>query len=158
MPDRCDLAVIGAGYTGLSAAIAAHDCGAKVVVLEAGTPGEGASTRNGGMMGAHPRLGWNKLAQLHGKATADAIFAEANPALKWAKNFVAREEIACDLQQTGRIQLAWTQEHFDRQKKLARTLADKSDVHVELRERTALGQEIETQRYYGGLLFSDHCG
>lgn len=158
LPDRCDLLVIGAGYAGLSAAIAAHDCGAKVVVVDSGDPGKGASTRNGGMFGAHPRLGWDKLAGLFGAPTADALFAEANPALDWARALIEAEGIECDLQQTGRIQLAWTRAHFDAQKRLAAHVRDKSDVQVALIERDDLGHEIATDRYFGGLVFSEHCG
>lgn len=45
---RCDVAVIGAGFTGLSAALHLAEAGADVVLLEAQTPGWGASGRNGG--------------------------------------------------------------------------------------------------------------
>lgn len=74
LPEQCDVLVIGAGYTGLSAAIAAHDSGAKVVVVEARVPGDGASSRNGGMVGAHPRLSWGKMAAAFGAEVADALW------------------------------------------------------------------------------------
>ena len=135
LPERCDILVIGAGYTGLSAAIAAHDCGAKVAVVEARIPGEGASTRNGGMFGAHPRLSWDKLAAKFGQSVADALFAEAPVALKWAKDFVEREEIDCDLEQTGRLLLAWAPSHFEAQKRLAERVRVKSHAQVEVLER-----------------------
>ena len=77
LPEKVDLLVVGGGYTGLSAAMEAHDAGARVAVIDAGIPGEGASTRNGGMVGAHPRLGWETLARLFGTETADDVFAEA---------------------------------------------------------------------------------
>lgn len=156
LPDRCDVAVVGAGYTGLSAAIAAHDAGARVVVLEAGLPGQGASTRNGGMYGAHPRLSWEKLARVFGTDVADALLAEAAPALNWAKEFLAREEIDCDFQQTGRVQLAWTPGHASAQKVLAHNVTEKSEVRVEVLDRDALGREIETPLYHGGLVFPEH--
>ncbi|MEM8648802.1 MAG: FAD-dependent oxidoreductase, partial [Pseudomonadota bacterium] len=79
LPDRCDILVIGAGYAGLSAAIAAHDAGAKVAVVDAGDPGAGASSRNGGMFGAHPRLSWTQLSKRFGSDVADGVFAEAAP-------------------------------------------------------------------------------
>ncbi|MFN2121096.1 MAG: FAD-dependent oxidoreductase, partial [Anaerolineales bacterium] len=50
LPESVDLAVIGGGYTGLSAARAAVRRGLKVAVLEAETIGWGASSRNGGMV------------------------------------------------------------------------------------------------------------
>ncbi|MEM6577382.1 MAG: FAD-binding oxidoreductase [Pseudomonadota bacterium] len=156
MPSRCDVAVIGAGYTGLSAAIAAQDAGASVVVLEAGIPGQGASSRNGGMFGAHPRLSRDRLAGFFGGEVADAVLAEATPALDWACGFITREEIDCDYAQTGRIQLAWTPAHARAQGKLVETLQQAGKVRVERLGRSDLGREIETQRYHGAIVFPDH--
>lgn len=156
LPDACDVLVIGAGYTGLSAAIAAHECGARVVVVEAGVPGEGASSRNGGMFGAHPRLSWDKLAALFGAETADALFAEAGPALAWARRFIEAEAIDCDFQTTGRIQLAWTGSHHAAQRRLADTIQTKSDVEVAVLDRDGISADISTDRYAGGLVFPDH--
>ena len=156
LPNKVDLLVIGAGYTGLSAALAAADCGASVAVVDAGVPGAGASTRNGGMFGAHPRLSWDALEKMFGADVADGVFAEANVALRWAEELIAREGIDCDLQRTGRIQLAWTKAHFARQKALAARVREKSDVAVEIVERADLGGEIGTGRYHGGLLFPEH--
>lgn len=47
-PISCDVAVIGAGFTGLSAALHLAEAGQDVRVLDAATPGWGASGRNGG--------------------------------------------------------------------------------------------------------------
>ena len=157
LPDTCDLLVIGAGYAGLSAALAAQECGARVVVVEAGDPGQGASTRNGGMFGAHPRLGWSALAGKFGAGVADALFAEAKPSLDWARNLIRANGIDCDLQETGRIQLAWTPGHFANQRQLAKTVTEKSEVEARIVERADLGQEIATEHYFGGLLFPEHC-
>ncbi|MEL7012742.1 MAG: FAD-binding oxidoreductase, partial [Pseudomonadota bacterium] len=158
LPDHCDVLVIGAGYAGLSAAIAAHDAGAKVAVVDAGNPGAGASSRNGGMFGAHPRLSWDQLAQRFGPEVADGVFAEAAQALEWAKALIDEEKIDCDLQQTGRIQLAWTPQHAAGQRTLARTVSDKSSVSIQTLDRADLRQEIETERYHGAILFPEHCG
>lgn len=157
LPERCDILVVGAGYTGLSAAIVAADAGARVAVVEAGLPGQGASSRNGGMVGAHPRLGWEKLAARFGAEVADAIFAEASPALNWAKAFIEAEGIDCDFQQTGRIQLAWTGSHFDGQKRLAANVRAKSDVAIDVVERADLGREIGTGQYHGAIVFPEHA-
>jgi glycine/D-amino acid oxidase-like deaminating enzyme len=158
VPQRCDVLVIGAGYAGLSAAIAAHDTGATVAVVDADDPGAGASSRNGGMFGAHPRLSWPKLAKHFGADVADALFAEAGPSLDWAKSLIAQEKIDCDLQETGRVQLAWTPDHANDQKTLADTVKAKSDVDIRVVAKGELGQEIGTERYFGGILFPKHCG
>lgn len=156
-PERVDILIIGAGYTGLSAAIAAHDGGASVAVVDAGQPGQGASSRNGGMFGAHPRLGWDALAARYGADVADGLFAEAGPALRFARGLIADEGIDCDLQETGRIQLAWAASHFETQKRLADHVRAKSDVRIEVVGRDALSREIATERYFGGILFPEHC-
>ncbi len=155
-PDKVDMLVIGAGYTGLSAAIAGHDAGAKVAVIDARQPGQGASTRNGGMVGTHPRLGWDALARKFGTDTADAIFAEAAPALQWVRDLIEREDIDCDYQVTGRVQLAWTDTHFAGQKRFAETVAAKSPVRIEVLEKPELGAEIKTDLYKGGIVFPEH--
>ncbi len=49
IPEKVDVAIIGGGYTGLSAALTLAKRGVKVAVLEAETIGWGASSRNGGM-------------------------------------------------------------------------------------------------------------
>src|SRR5262245_20808357 len=51
LPLDADIAVIGSGYTGLSAALTLARAGRKVAVFEADVPGFGASSRNGGMIG-----------------------------------------------------------------------------------------------------------
>jgi len=156
LPEDADLLIIGAGYTGLSAAIAAHDAGAKVVVVDAGEPGQGASSRNGGMVGAHPRLPWETLDQHFGTEVADAVFAESGDALDWIHDFLSREEIDCDYEQCGRIQMAYTESHLANQKRLLAALEFKSAVKAELLDREAMQSEIKTPLYKGGILFPEH--
>lgn len=157
VPPKADLVIIGAGFTGLSAAIVAHEAGAKVVVIDAGQPGQGASTRNGGMMGAHPRHSWETLRDMFGAETADGIFAEAAPALRFVRDLIDREAIDCDFQQTGRIQLAWTQDHMTARQGWAEKIREKSGIDAHVVGRTELGNEIATKRYFGGLVIPDHA-
>ena len=57
LPERPDVAILGAGYTGLSAARTLARAGAAVVVLEKETLGWGASSRNGGQVLTGMKLG-----------------------------------------------------------------------------------------------------
>jgi glycine/D-amino acid oxidase-like deaminating enzyme len=59
LPENADVAVMGAGFTGLSAARTLASKGAKVVVLEGESIGWGASSRNGGMVLSGLKLGVN---------------------------------------------------------------------------------------------------
>ncbi|MBT5408396.1 MAG: FAD-binding oxidoreductase, partial [Gammaproteobacteria bacterium] len=52
LPLKADIAIIGAGYTGLSAALTLSKSGKNVIVLDSEMIGFGASTRNGGMLGS----------------------------------------------------------------------------------------------------------
>ena len=158
LPESSDLLVIGAGYTGLSAAIAAHDAGARVVVIDGGLPGEGASTRNGGMVGAHPRLGWDVLARRYGAEAADALFAEAGAALAWLRLLLVAERIDCDFEETGRIQLAYTWPQFEAQKGIAAQVSEKGRVACHILNREEIAAEIATPLYKGGMLFPNHGG
>ena len=157
LPDRADLVVIGAGYTGLSAAIAAHDAGARVVVVDAIQPGHGASTRNGGMFGAPPRLSWDELNRHFDAETANGVFGEAPETMAFVRALIDRENIDCDFQETGRLQLAWTQSHFKSQQTLAKALTEKTDVPAQIIPPAALRDHITTPHYSGGLYFPDHC-
>ncbi|MEM9971656.1 MAG: FAD-binding oxidoreductase [Pseudomonadota bacterium] len=156
LPDKVDLLIVGGGYTGLSAAIAAHDAGAKVAVVDSGQPGRGASSRNGGMVGAHPRLPWEALERHFGEKVADAVFAEAAPALDFVHYLMVREGIECDYQRCGRVQMAYTAAHHDGQKRLATALADKSSVKAQVLDREAMLGEINTPLYKGAILFPEH--
>ena len=61
IPKSADVAIVGAGYAGLSAALALARAGRSVVVLDAETPGFGGSSRSGGMIGHGHRLSYAAL-------------------------------------------------------------------------------------------------
>ena len=67
LPERVDVAVIGSGYCGLSAALELARAGTSVAVLDSGALGGGASSRNGGMVGGAVRLDWQDLARRYGR-------------------------------------------------------------------------------------------
>src|ERR1700686_5805350 len=75
VPEMIDVAVIGAGFTGLSAARPLAQRGAKVAVLEGETIGWGASSRNGGMVLTGMKIGVNKLISKYGRERTQRMYA-----------------------------------------------------------------------------------
>ncbi len=70
----CDVAVIGGGYTGLSAALHLAEAGLDVALFEAHRVGFGASGRNGGQLSPGQRVGQDELEALAGKGLARALW------------------------------------------------------------------------------------
>jgi glycine/D-amino acid oxidase-like deaminating enzyme len=155
---RADLAIIGAGYTGLSAAITAARAGAKVTVIDAIIPGQGASTRNGGMIGAHTRIAFDRLKRSFGEAAALAVLKEAPEAYAFTREFIQSENINCDFQEVGRIVLASTRAAQAEQAQTAALLKAKTGYELGLVGRKELAAHIKTDAYAGGLFYRDHGG
>ncbi|MEO0760661.1 MAG: FAD-binding oxidoreductase [Pseudomonadota bacterium] len=102
-----EVAVIGAGYAGLSAALALARAGRQVTVLDAGAVGWGAAGRNGGICGpGGDKLPARWMARRHGRdAPADWARAQAE-AVAWVRRFHEAEGLAEHLQGDGEIELA----------------------------------------------------
>lgn len=98
-----DLAVIGGGCTGLSAALHAARQGLCVAVLEGGKVGWGASGRNGGQVIPGLRKGGVELTRTFGAERGRALFELALEARALVGDLIERHEIDCDFHQTGHL-------------------------------------------------------
>ncbi len=94
---RADVCVVGAGYTGLSAALHLAEAGLDVVLLDAHRVGFGASGRNGGQLGSGQRMDQDALEALMGAAEAEKLWQMAEDAKALVKTLIARHGIDCDL-------------------------------------------------------------
>src|SRR6478672_3767472 len=113
LPSKVDVAILGAGFTGLSAARELAKQGAKIAVLEANTIGWGASSRNGGMVLTGLKLSAETLAQRYGMELTGRMYASSLESIDLVEQIVREEHIDCSFSRCGHLEVACKQSHFD---------------------------------------------
>ena len=154
VPDTVDIAIIGAGFTGLSAGIHLARAGHSVVIFEAAQAGAGGSSRCGGMIGpSFHKLGLAGLAAQYGQDRAHDIQAEGLRALSMFTDFVRDEGIDCDLTMCGRFRGMATPADYDATAAEAARLRDAIGLDFHMVQQSEQHREIGSDRYYGGILY-----
>ncbi len=149
---KADLVVIGGGCTGLAAALFAAKQGLRVVLLEGGKLGWGASGRNGGQIIPGLRQGPQELAKRYGTEEAKRLFTLAISARALVTGLIEEHGIACDLALTGHLYAA-RRADLDGLRREAEFAAREMDYpHLAALDRCDLAEEIATDHYDGGLL------
>lgn len=152
-----DVVVVGSGYTGLHAAIETARGGRTTMVLDAQDPGWGCSTRNGGQISASIKPSLEKLTARLGEERARAIRQEGETALQWIEDFVTSEALQCDFRRKGRYHAAHTPAHYDEIARNAEILRRDEGVEAYAVSRSDQRQELGSDVYHGGVVFSRHA-
>src|ERR1700722_20091094 len=152
LPENIDVAVIGAGFTGLSAARTLALRGAKVAVLEGETIGWGASSRNGGMVLTGMKLGVNQLISKYGRERTQRMYAASLASIDCVEQIVRKENIDCDFSRCGHLEVACKQKHFDDYARQAEVIAREFGHTLRVVQRDQLSAEIGSSIYYGGMV------
>src|ERR1700692_5111373 len=152
LPDRVEVAVIGAGFTGLSAARTLAKLGAKMAVLEAETIGWGASSRNGGMVLTGMKLGVNQLISMHGRERTQRMYAASLASLDCVGQIARAEAIDCNFSRCGHLEVACKQKHFDDYARQAGGIARAFNHQLRVVQKNELSAEIGSSIYYGGMV------
>src|SRR5215831_8268226 len=152
VPEMVDVAVIGAGFTGLSAARTLAKRGAKVAVLEAETIGWGASSRNGGMVLTGMKLGVNKLISRYGRELTRRMYAASLASMDCVEQIVREEGIDCNFARCGHLEVACKQKHFEDYARQAEVVAREFRHELRVVPRNELSAEIGSNIYFGGMV------
>jgi len=147
-----DVAIVGAGLTGTSAALPFARKGARVAVLEQETVGWGASGRNGGMATPGLSLGLRDAIARYGFPTARDLYNSYYDAIDSIEKLVAEEGIDCDFARTGKISLAAKPAHFEGMKRTHEILTERMGVDTTLVPPSEIGSEIGSERYHGAIV------
>jgi glycine/D-amino acid oxidase-like deaminating enzyme len=158
LPAHADVAVIGAGFTGLSAAHTLAKRGAQVAVLEAHTIGWGASSRNGGMVLTGVKLSPQTLAKRYGMELTRRMYADSLASIDLVEQIVREENIDCNFSRCGHLEVACKQSHFDAYARSADLIAKEFHHDLRIIPRSELPSEIGSAIYFGGTVDETSAG
>lgn len=153
-----DVAIIGAGYAGLSAGLVLARNGRSVAAFDAMNPGEGASSRNGGVTSGTIRPDYATITRRFGEAKAIEIEAEGKIAREFLYDFIRTEALDCDFQLVGSFKGALGYNQYETMARNSETLAKRLGIdayavpHAE--QRNFIGSDF----YRGGAVRMDIGG
>jgi glycine/D-amino acid oxidase-like deaminating enzyme len=148
-----DVAVIGGGFTGLSAALALGQRGASVAVLEAELVVGAASGRNGGHVNNGTAVDVGGLATRWGLDQARALYHAYDDAVDTVERIQREQQIACDFRRGGKIKLAAKAAHYEKMARGFQMLHREIDPDTELVPPERIRDEVRSDQFHGGLVF-----
>lgn len=157
LPATVDVAVIGAGYTGLHAALETARGGRSTLVLDAEEAGWGCSTRNGGQVSTSIKPGFELLAKRHGSTRAFEILQEGQRSLSWIADFVEHEQIECDFARVGRFHAAHNAAQYEALAARVERQPKGLEVAAHMVPRAEQRRELGSDAYWGGAVYEQHC-
>ena len=152
LPATVDVAVVGAGFTGLSAARTLAKSSARVVVLEARNVGWGASSRNGGMVLSGLKLGTSTLLARYGREASKRMYTASIESIYCVEAIVREENIVCSFSRGGHLEVACKPKHFERLRRSAETIEREFGHKLAIVEKQDLASEIGSPIYHGGVV------
>jgi glycine/D-amino acid oxidase-like deaminating enzyme len=152
LPDKVDVAIVGGGYTGLSAARTFTKRGATVAVLEAETIGWGASSRNGGMSLTGLKVAMQTIISKYGRPLARQLFQCSLDSIALVEDVIRDDHIDCGFARTGHLIVANKPKHMDALAAEVEFMQQEFNHTVRLVPRSELQAEIGSRLYFGGLV------
>ena len=149
---RYDVAVIGAGFTGLGAARRLAKDGRSVVVLEAGSVGSGASARNGGHVNNGLAHSFLAAQAAFGTARATAMYRAFDEGIETIERIIAEDGIDCAFRRGGKLKLAAKTAHVEGIARNCEAVRRNADPDVVMLSRADLAGEIGSDIFHGAML------
>lgn len=146
-----DICIIGAGFTGVSAALELAERGFKVAVLEGERIGFGASGRNGGQIVNGYSRDLETIAKRYGKAKADALGLMSLEGGNLIRQRVAQYDIRCDLRHGGFF-AAFTAKQMREMEKVRAEWTAHGHDGLEMVSASEVGKYVQSHRYIGGMI------
>lgn len=158
VPESVDVAIVGGGFTGLSAARALASRGARVAVIEMHHVGWGASSRNGGMVLTGLKVPASALAANFGVERARRLFDASLASIDCVERIAKEEAIDCDFVRCGHAEVACKRRHFDAMRKEAEALLMTYAHLVDVVERRDITRVVASDAYYGAVVDPTSAG
>jgi len=147
---QADVCILGAGYTGLSAALELAEAGYRVIVLEAERIGWGASGRNGGQAIVGYGCEQDTLERLVGRADARRLFDFSREGMTLMRDRIQRHAIACDWRD-GHASVPIKPRQAQALKRWQAHMAEHYDYPMEWWDREQLRTQLASDRYLGAI-------
>jgi glycine/D-amino acid oxidase-like deaminating enzyme len=152
LPESVDVAVVGGGFCGLSAARSLAKRGVSVAVLEAETFGWGASCRNGGMVLTGMKLPVPVLINRYGRQAVRKMYAASLESIDLVEQIVREEKIDCNFSRCGHLEVACKQSHFESYEESAALIQTEFQHELRIIPKGELRFEIGSDVYFGGMV------
>ena len=151
LPARAEVAIVGGGYAGLSAALTLRRLGHQAVVVDAERIGWGASSRNGGMVSGGLKVASDNLAKVYGPAQGRRIALAAAASFPFIEETITREGIDCDYVRCGRYVGAWTPSHYEAMARKSDWIAEVTGLPTEMIPKARQREFLGSDYYHGGM-------
>ncbi|MHB1216715.1 MAG: NAD(P)/FAD-dependent oxidoreductase [Alphaproteobacteria bacterium] len=150
---KVDVAIVGGGFTGCSAALHLAEKGVKTIVLEARDIGWGGSGRNAGLVNAGLWLDPDDVVKTIGAEYGERLMAELGKGPALVSEMIAKHGIKCDDVRKGVIKAGHSPAGMKHLEEHARQWTSRG-ANIEIIDRARIAALAGSEHYVGGII--DH--
>ena len=152
LPAEADVAVVGAGVTGLNAAREIVRSGMSVAVLDSGEVGAGASTVNGGMLNYGLKAPTVKVFNRYGSTLGRQLWDASLAAIDHVESLVATENIDCYFERSGAAELGYRAQNLEEFREEAEWMQTTLDFDTQVIPNDQLAGVVDSDEFYCALV------